>query len=279
MIDKAKSVESQRRKAMGPRFLRGTAHDATKNPKTGRLPAVLTLHKKVTQLLVWPFRVCKSMLMMRRLHGKPLSKAYMCRNIHSGSNKMKITWKLLLTISLALFLSNGVFAKDQGAGKRYVFNVIGAAPAVAREVPDPDGEPGELMPADCFDVDLIDMKNKRLIGTATDCLSRLEVVTGDFEHIRLIGTTTFNLPQGSLTTQGLTTVAIVKQPTHTPPTPSTPNGVSVTHITGAAGIGNAIIGGTGRFRNASGTARLSGMVDLSEPGEITFDCIFVIDLE
>ncbi len=192
---------------------------------------------------------------------------------------MKNTWKLLLTISLALFLSNGVIAKDKGAGKRYVFNVIGEAPADVRLVPDPDGEPGDLMSADCFDVDLIDMKNKRLIGTATDCLSRLEVVTGDFEHIRLIGTTTFNLPQGSLTTQGLTTVAIVKQPTHTPPTPSTPNGVAVTHITGAAGTGNAIIGGTGRFRNASGTARLSGMVDLSQAGIITFDCIFVIDLD
>jgi hypothetical protein len=217
-------------------------------------------------------------LMMHRLHGKPFNKGCMCRNIHLRSNKMKNTWKLLLTISVALFLSNGVIAKDQGAGKRYVFNVIGEGTAVVREVPDPDGEPGDLMLADCFDVDLVDIKNKRLIGTATDCLSRLEVI-GDFEHISLIGTTTFNLPQGSVTTQGLTTVAKVKQPTHTPPTPSTPNGVAVTHITGAAGTGNAIIDGTRRFKNASGTARLSGMVDLSQAGRITFDCIFVIDLD
>jgi hypothetical protein len=221
------------------------------------------------------------MLMMRRLHGKPLSKGYMCGNIHSGSNKMKNTWKLLLTISLALFLSDGVFAKDRGAGKRYVFNVIGEGQGYQSTVPDPDGEPDDVMDANCFDVDLVDIKNKRLIGTATDCLSVQEVI-GDFEFIRLIGTTTFNLPQGSVTTQGLTTVARVQQPTHTPPTPSTPNGVAVTHITGAAGTGNAIIDGTRRFRNASGTARLSGMVDLTlllTDNIITFDCIFVVDLD
>jgi hypothetical protein len=78
MIDKAKSVESQRRKAMAPRFLRGTAHDAIKNPKTGRLPVVRTRHNTVTHMLVWSFRVSKSMLMMYHLHEKPLSKGYMC---------------------------------------------------------------------------------------------------------------------------------------------------------------------------------------------------------
>jgi hypothetical protein len=193
---------------------------------------------------------------------------------------MKNTWKLLLTISLVLFLSNSVIAGDRGAGKRYLFNVIGEATARPDTVPDPDGGPD--LDADCFDVDLVDLKNKRLIGTATDCLT-VQGVIGDFEVIRLIGTTTFNLPQGSVTTQGFTTVARVHQPTHTPPTPSTPNGVAVTHITGAAGTGNAIIGGTGRFRNASGTARLSGMVDLTHlidgHGIITFDCIFVVDLD
>ena len=194
---------------------------------------------------------------------------------------MKNTWKLFLPICLALFLSDGVIAKDNGAGKRYVFNLIGEATAYQSTVPDPNGEPGEVLNADCFDVDLVDMKNKRLIGTATDCLSVQDVI-GDFEFIRLIGTTTFNLPEGSVTTQGLTTVAKVQQPTHTPPTPSTPNGVAVTHITGAAGAGNAIIDGTRRFRNASGTARLSGMVDLTlllTDGIITFDCIFVVDLD
>ena len=38
---------------MGPRLLRGTAHDATKNPKTARLPLVLTLHNKAAHMLVW----------------------------------------------------------------------------------------------------------------------------------------------------------------------------------------------------------------------------------
>jgi hypothetical protein len=44
---------------------------------------------------------------------------------------------------------------------------------------------------------------------------------------------------------------------------------------------NSIIGGTGRFQNATGSVRLSGAVNLSELGDgvITFDCVFVINLD
>ena len=185
---------------------------------------------------------------------------------------MKYKIAMLFTITLMLGLSPKLIAGNQGAGQHYVFNLVGTGTAYEGMVPSLDGQ-GE-MEANCFDVDLFDLKNQRLIGTATDCLSVQEIV-GEAEFIKLIGTTTFNLPQGALTTQGLTTVAKVMQVT------STPAIGEVTHFTAAAGTDNAILGGTRRFRNATGIARLSGMVNLSELGNgvITFDCIFVIDLD
>lgn len=182
---------------------------------------------------------------------------------------MKNLWPLSLTLFVVLFLSAGVNAQANGGGKNYVFNLVGTSPATPAMVPDPEGG---LMSADCFEVDLIDMKNQRQIGTAVDCLTVQEVI-GDFEVIRLIGTTTFHLPQGSLTTQGFTTVAKAKQPT------VSPSVGDISHITGAAGAGNAIIDGTKRFKDATGTSRLSGLVNLGVPGQITFDCIFVVDLD
>ena len=187
---------------------------------------------------------------------------------------MKNTCTLLVTIFLMLSLSEGAIAKEKGGGKHYVFNLVGTATATAGMVPDPDN-PGDEMSADCFEVDLIDMKNRRHIGKAVDCLSVQEVI-GDFEFIRLIGTTTFHLPQGSVTTQGFTTVAKVQQVTESPAIGM------ITHFTAAAGTGNAIIDGTKRFKNATGTSRLSGLVNLANLltiGEITFDCIFVVDID
>jgi hypothetical protein len=90
----------------------------------------------------------------------------------------------------------------------------------------------------------------------------------------LVGTTTFHLPGGTLTSRGSTTVQpILTDPIETP----------ITHVTGAvpdAGA-NSIIGGTGRFANATGSVRLSGAVNLSnlDNGEITFDCVFAINLD
>lgn len=59
----------------------------------------------------------------------------------------------------------------------------------------------------------------------------------------------------------------------------TPAGQTMTHITGAPGTGNAVIDGTGHFAGATGTAHLSGMVNLSGFGlqvgdPISFDCLF-----
>ena len=162
-------------------------------------------------------------------------------------------------------------------GKRLVLNLITPAGipysvGYASTVPDIDGN-GSDDPAVCFDVPLFNGKNRQYIGTATDCLSD---VTPDGDGLALVGTTIFNLKKGQLVTRGNTTV----KPATT--TIVTPDGLPITHITGASGQGNAILSGTGRFEDAQGTVRLSGMINLSRlasNGEIAFDCLFVIDLD
>jgi len=183
----------------------------------------------------------------------------------------------LMTLSLLLLsfvLSFNVYAKSNGGGKHFVLNVIGTGYQYQSTVPDIDGD-NLVDEAICFDVALVNMKNQQIIGTATDCLSS---ITPSDTGIALVGTTYFNLPSGTLITRGSTTVAPVLHET------TTPQGQAITHITGAAGESNAILGGTGRFEYATGTARLSGMVDMSnfagaDGDPITFDCIFVIDLD
>ncbi|WP_028109793.1 hypothetical protein [Ferrimonas futtsuensis] len=164
-------------------------------------------------------------------------------------------------------------AKEQGAGNHLVLNLVGSGDMYQSTVPDIDGD-GLDDDAICFDVQLMDAHNRRHIGTATDCLSHVTPVgTG----VALVGTTYFHLPQGTLVTRGNTSVQPTLQNT------MTPSGQAVTHVTGAAGTGNAILWGTGRFAGAMGTVRLSGMVDMTSfagnPGDpIAFDCLFVIDL-
>lgn len=164
-------------------------------------------------------------------------------------------------------------AENNGGGKHYVFNLIGTGTMYQSEVADIDGD-GIDDPAICFDVDLVNAKNQQLIGTGTDCLSD---ITPTGTGLALVGTTFFHLPEGDLVVRGKTTVQPVFQPI------VTPGGQNITHTTGAAGIGDAVIAGTGRFAGAVATARLSGMVDLSgftgNVGDpISFDCLFVVDL-
>jgi hypothetical protein len=189
---------------------------------------------------------------------------------------MKLNTKTLVATSLALGLSIPVLAGGPGAGNHLVLNVIGTGYQYPGMVPDLDGD-GLEDEALCFDVALVDGTNGRVLGTATDCLAEIEP-DAESGNVRLIGTTFFYLPQGTLITRGRTTVAKVAQET------VTPDGQPISHITGAAGSGNAIIGGTGRFADRTGTARLSGMVDLSAWGAqhndpLAFDCLFLIDLD
>jgi len=164
------------------------------------------------------------------------------------------------------------------AGPSVLLQVKGADVAETRDI-DTDGDGIEDTTADCFDLGLYDPRTGLQIGTATDCLSGMTVVIDDDPanaplgwNIALTGTTFFHLPGGTLVTQGLTTVRPVLQPTMQ-------NGVTFTHVTGANGDGGVQYG-TGKFKHLTGTARLSGLVNLSKlatDAEITFDCLFVVD--
>ena len=55
----------------------------------------------------------------------------------------------------------------------------------------------------------------------------------------------------------------------------------ITHITSAIPVDgeNSILSGTGAYKNTSGSVRLSGVVNVSAFLTITFDRIFVLDLD
>ncbi len=152
-----------------------------------------------------------------------------------------------------------------------LFNLKGTGEMYEDFVPDIDGD-GSDDPAMCFDLEVFDLKTGIKVGNGTDCLSNVEE---SGEGVQLVGTTYFNTYFGTLVTRGVTTVK-----------PGNPESIGdKSHITGSAPSGgNDVINGTGWFRNASGSARLSGMVDMSgfaggvgDP--IIFDCLFVVKLD
>jgi hypothetical protein len=165
--------------------------------------------------------------------------------------------------------SQGGEIAPAAAGKRFALQFVSDAFADTRPIPPTASGTDSAL---CFDGTLIDLATGVVIGTATDCLA--DIVPDPGGGMSLVGTTIFNLPGGTITSRGLTTV----QPILTPPA-----GTPATHVTGAvpnAGA-NSIIGGTGRFAGATGSVRLSGAVNLSNlgNGQIVFDCLFVIDLD
>lgn len=186
------------------------------------------------------------------------------------------TLTVAATAMFAIVLGMGMVAiamaePDQAADPNIVVRLVGTAIGEDRMVPDIDGDEVDD-PALCFDINLEDVKTGKIIGTATDCLSDITSV-GD--GLSLVGTTTFNFNEGNqLTSRGITTVQ--------PVTDGSPN---MTHITGSIPDvnGNSILSGTGKFYDASGPVRLSGAVNMvpQDDGslQITFDCLFVIDLE
>ena len=164
------------------------------------------------------------------------------------------------------------------AGQDLVVQIKGTSNAVSRDFSDgffPPGLPAEPTSALCFDVDLVNLKTGKVVGTATDCLSEITQV-GLEGGVKLIGTTIFRFNDGMIVSRGATTVQ---------PITTVPAGTPITHITGAIpnpGTNN-ILHGTQRYAGATGSVRLSGSVDMTDFGgagtPITFDCVFVIDFD
>ena len=188
---------------------------------------------------------------------------------------MKLSKKIIgFFVCVGILTLGLVSSHAQGNGKRLVLNLVGEGTAYEMIIPDPDN-PNSTTTAFCYDVDLFNAKNEQLIGTATDCLSNFDVI---IPGVTLVGTTTFRLPQGTFVTQGRTTVQPVLKPT------TTTDGHLITNTTGASAAGNSILEGTKKYKDATGTVRLSGLVDLTNfnlvnGGMIFFDCLFVVDMD
>lgn len=192
--------------------------------------------------------------------------------VNESSTKMRRIAMALGIIVLAAVAASGWRPDPATAGPngrmlplRFVGTVVGEVRDLSA-ITDAPGADEAL----CFDSDIIDAATGHVIGTATDCLFDIQEV-GDGSSLTAV--TFFNLPGGTVISQGHTTVQ-----------PVTIGSPDFTHITGAVppADANTVIGGTGRFANAHGRARLSGAVNLSrleDFGEITFDCVFVLDFD
>ena len=136
----------------------------------------------------------------------------------------------------------------------------------------------------CFDGLIFDAASGREIGTATDCLKPISLDNGGTafdssdDSLEIIGTTIFELPAGTIYSQGLTSVRPVTWDTDEQPN---------THITGAIPYDddNSIIASTGKYKNSTGIVRLSGAVDMTDfvtetgKGPLGFTCLFIITLD
>jgi hypothetical protein len=181
--------------------------------------------------------------------------------------KSKIGTNIFLLILVALFSASG--ANAAGIGKNIV--VLLAGEGLADGSGNQFTQLGLVVPEGvlCFDLDLVDAKTGNVIGSGSDCLSDID--GRDNGGMSLTATSFFHFPGGTLVSQGLVTVQ-----------PKLHGLEKFTHVTGAAPSAseNNVIYGDGKFKDAEGSVRLSGLVNLSRlgTGYIDFDCVFIIDL-
>jgi len=164
----------------------------------------------------------------------------------------------------------------QVATKILVLNAKGAAQAFPCQIPPTEVGTIEAL---CFHVPLINLKNGRRVGTLTDAFS--DIVVDNRYPDGLVATVTSTFEFSSSRNSSLTTRVIGNvQPFMAGSSPS------MTHLTGfMPEVGeNNVISGSGKFKDAKGTARESGAINLAnfhgQPGDvIVFDLIWVIELE
>jgi hypothetical protein len=141
---------------------------------------------------------------------------------------------------------------------------------------------------DCYQLPLLDLASGRPLGIGVDCLKPFDNSGDAFgDGLQIEAKTFFFLPKGMIVNHGCTSVrpffAGVGDAGATHITGSIPGsefGVEPLPILECKETGGVILTTRG-FRNTSGDVRLSGAVDLSNAGEgeITFSCIFVLDLD
>jgi hypothetical protein len=175
-----------------------------------------------------------------------------------------IMW--LVVVSGLLAIASPVAAQDN---QPLIVQLKGKTIGTTRTIPAVP-ETGTTQ-GNCFDADLVNVVDNRVIGTATRCLTDIHTVDGG---MALTGTTFFRLPQGTIVSRQRTTVQ-----------PITDSAAGITHITGAIPppLANNILteAGTGKFAGVPGSVRFAGAMDLSnfkDRNEIAFDDIAIIRL-
>ena len=168
-----------------------------------------------------------------------------------------------ITVFVFCFASMISLLEAREGPKNIVVNLTGTAEGVVQDI---DGVENV-----CFAVDLVDLKTEKIIGEGTDCLALGSIVPiGDDGGFGINNTTFFDFPSGTVASLSRTSIQPVESG----------NGI---FITGEVAEDDNILTdwGTGRFRNATGRTRLSGIVDMSEFGNniISFNCIFVIEID
>ena len=163
------------------------------------------------------------------------------------------------------------FWDRHSVGKQLVLNAKGKAETYLCETPPTDLGTTQAL---CFDVPLFNMKNGAYVGMLTDALS--DVTPTDGGGLAVTATSTFKFTEWRKKPSFTTRVRGNVQP-------FIDGSETMTHITGYAPYPgeNNIISGTKQFKYASGSARESGAVNLSQfqgqPGdEVDIDFIWVI---
>jgi hypothetical protein len=136
------------------------------------------------------------------------------------------------------------------------------------------GEPREVNGVEqtCYDLGMSDPLTEKVLGRATACLDHESLIDVGAGGFAVDDTTFFRFPGGTLVSSSRATVQPLEEPTE-----------GHTHITGdTSEDANVIPGmGSGRFRQATGSTRLSGTLDLSQFDQdiVGFEWLFVIKME
>jgi len=180
--------------------------------------------------------------------------------------------KIFFFILVALFSVSGANASGNSKNKSKNIIVLLSGEGVADGSGNQFTQHGLVAPEGvlCFDIDLIDAKTDRVIGTGSDCLSAIS--GSPVDGMALTATSFFHFKGGTIVSQGLVSVQ-----------PKFHGLEEYSHVVGAAPSPgeNNVIYADGKYKDAYGSVRLSGLVNLDRLGVgiIDFDCVFIIDIE
>jgi hypothetical protein len=187
--------------------------------------------------------------------------------------------KGLLVLALGAGVTFSAFAGKghrNGPDKNHIaVKLIGTGHLYNTYVPDIDGDGIDDI-AECYDLDLINLKTGRSFGTGTDCISNIRNVGG---AAAADATFTVNMPKGSIVIRTKSTAA----PLTYEATRQQDGGI-FTHVAGGSSHEQRILSGTGKYRGRTGTARLNGLMDWSKytgtlGDPLYIDCVIEIQLD